>query len=63
MKLVIKQTETLSGYVLVLCDDTGKALPGQISVSVESRPNDIVKATVVFAVGGDVSIVNGDRGE
>ncbi len=38
MKLVIKQTETRAGYVLALCDEAGNALPGQMSVNVDSRP-------------------------
>lgn len=61
VKLVIKQTETRAGYILALCDEAGDALPNQMSVNVDSRPGDIVKATVVFAVGDDVAIVNGDH--
>lgn len=61
MKLVIKQTKTPDGYVLALCDEAGNVLPGQLSVSVDSRPGDIVKAVITFAVGDEVTIVSGDR--
>lgn len=61
MKLTIKQVETRAGYVLALCDEAGNVLPDQMSLHIDSRPGDIVKATVVFAVGGDVAIVDGDR--
>lgn len=61
MKLQIKQAETVTGYIVALCDETGVPLPGQISIRVESRPDDIVTATVTFAVGDDVQIVDGDR--
>ena len=61
MRLVIKQVETRTGYVLALCDEAGHVLPGQMSVNIDSRPGDIVKATVTFAVGDDVRIATGDR--
>lgn len=61
MKLLIKQTCTPTGYLVVLCNENGEILPGQLSLNIDSRPNNLVTATVVFAVGDDVTIVNGDQ--
>lgn len=61
MRLTIKQTETCEGYLLALCDENSVPLPGQLSVSIHSAPNELVTATVVFLIGQDVEICEGDR--
>lgn len=61
MRLQIKQTDTPSGYLVALCDEDGAPLPGQLSLSIDSRPGEPVKATVVFAVGEDVVLVAGEQ--
>lgn len=54
MKLLLKQ---IGGHgPIALCDEAGVPLPNQMSVVIDSRPDDIVTATVVFAVGDDVRL-------
>lgn len=50
MKLVLKQTH----LGVWLHTEDGTPLPQQMSVRVDSEPNDVAKVTVVFALGEDV---------
>lgn len=60
-KLLLKQTRVPAGLAFCLCAEDGLPLPGQATVTVESCPGDVVKATVVFMVGEEVEIVSGDK--
>ncbi|MBN7777764.1 hypothetical protein JYP49_14280 [Nitratireductor aquimarinus] len=60
-KLLLKQTHVPTGLAFCLCAEDGSPLPGQATITVESRPGDFVKATVVFMVGEEVEIVSGDN--
>lgn len=62
MKLKVKTAVTRSGSKnLCLCDERGIPLPDQMSVTIQSLPNDIAKATVVFALGDGVKVVGEDQ--
>jgi hypothetical protein len=54
MKLLLKQISDHGP--IALCDEAGNPLPNQMSVVINSRPDEIVTATVVFAVGDDVRL-------
>jgi hypothetical protein len=56
MKLQVRKFEQM----LVLTDETGEMLPGQVSTIYESKTNSITTITVAFAVGPDVEFVGGE---
>jgi hypothetical protein len=59
MNLLIKRVD--GGLGLALHDEAGNILPDQTSLVINSSPNAIATATVVFAIGDGVVLAGDER--